>query len=317
MPCQKPYTAYLEDGRFFRFKPPGIPIRVACRRCRYCRLRYASEWAIRCTHEAHMHGEDNCFVTLTYRDSDLPGNGSLVKKDHQDFLKRLRKAHPNKKIRYFHCGEYGTKLRRPHYHTLFFGYNPVDQKPRKRTKYGVLSTSEELSHHWRKGFVTVAECNWRTAAYTARYSMKKVGGEIAAEHYRWDEVDTSSGEITDHGLLLPEYCTMSRGRKKGEGIGGPFYDKYSASFHPEDKCVVKVGDRYRTFPVPAYYDYVYSLRDPDGYAALKEKRAAAAKEFWMTRKQIEDAAAIFNQRTDALNYRSYEHADSNADVRRI
>ena len=57
--------------------------------------------------------------------------GSLCKKDFQDFMKRLRKechgvipvydesqdkvTYP---IRYYHCGEYGAKLGRPHHHQI-------------------------------------------------------------------------------------------------------------------------------------------------------------------------------------------------------
>nr|DAR48353.1 MAG TPA: Replication associated protein [Microviridae sp.] len=48
----------------------------------------------------------------------------LLKKDLQNFLKRLRKTikknHPNAELRYFATGEYGPKTYRPHFHVLLY-----------------------------------------------------------------------------------------------------------------------------------------------------------------------------------------------------
>lgn len=102
-----------------------MPVEVPCGKCKGCRLEHSRQWAVRCVHEAQLH-KVNSFITLTYRDEDLPKNMSLDKSDFQLFMKRLRKefvgTNPydrkiDKKsfddwqfengIRYYMCGEYG------------------------------------------------------------------------------------------------------------------------------------------------------------------------------------------------------------------
>jgi hypothetical protein len=60
-------------------------------------------------------------------------------------MKRLRKKIQPLKIRFFHCGEYGDKTRRPHYHALIFGYGFPDKKIFKKQKSGDLFTSDMLA----------------------------------------------------------------------------------------------------------------------------------------------------------------------------
>jgi len=108
-------------------------------------------------HEAQLH-ERNSFITLTYNDESLatrrptweptvpytppsestvaqpndqtrtdetPAHAdSLIKRDVQLFVKRLRKdqdARGLAKIRYYLVGEYGDQTKRPHYHAAIFG----------------------------------------------------------------------------------------------------------------------------------------------------------------------------------------------------
>jgi hypothetical protein len=60
---------------------------------------------------------------------------------------RTKKISPLK-IRFFHCGEYGDKTRRPHYHALIFGYGFPDKKIFKKQKSGDLFTSDILTKCW-------------------------------------------------------------------------------------------------------------------------------------------------------------------------
>ena len=101
-------------------------IEVACGRCIGCRKEYARQWAMRCLHEASLFDE-NSFVTLTYDDKHLPAGGTLVKRDVQLFLKRLRRKFSDRTIRYFFSGEYGGDTLRPHYHGCLFGFAFPDQ----------------------------------------------------------------------------------------------------------------------------------------------------------------------------------------------
>lgn len=210
-----------------------------------------------------MHDE-NCFITLTYRDADLPPGGSLRKKDFTDFMKRLRHEIRPRKISFFHCGEYGDALSRPHYHALIFGYDFPDKRFHKRTAQGAeLHSSATLDRLWGFGYGTVGALTWQSAAYCARYVMKKITGERAESHYR--RVDPDTGEIH---LLVPEYATMS----VRPAIGKRWFERYAEDVFPED-FVVHDG---RKFSVPAYYDKLLDRADSGKLAAIKRGRVERA-----------------------------------------
>ena len=99
----------------------NLVINVPCGKCIPCRKRRASHWSFRIMEESKI-SSSACFLTLTYEEAPYTQNGfpTLVKKDYQNFLKRLRKLAPNKKLKYFACGEYGTQTQRPHYHAIIF-----------------------------------------------------------------------------------------------------------------------------------------------------------------------------------------------------
>lgn len=164
---------------------------IPCGKCLGCRVDKANDWATRCTIEA-KNWPVNCFITLTYNNENLPKNRSLIKKDCQNFFKRLRKKHKGVKsrtwkgkeeypIRYFICGEYGPKTLRPHYHAGIFNWRPTDLEYLKENLVGdKLYTSKELEKIWKKGFITVGDLTYESAAYIARYVMKKAFKEHKA-----------------------------------------------------------------------------------------------------------------------------------------
>lgn len=140
---------------------------VPCGRCIGCRIARTREWAIRCLHEASLH-EKNCFLTLTYSPDFLPCSGSLVKKDLQNFLKRLRFQLGNRKIKMFGCGEYGSKSFRPHYHLILFGVGPDER--------------DLFDKCWSNGFITVGSVTYDSCKYVAGYVQKKLYGKDASEY---------------------------------------------------------------------------------------------------------------------------------------
>lgn len=170
-----------------------LSVLLPCGQCIGCKLDRSLDWATRICHEACLHPKSS-FVTLTYEDRHLPPNGTLVKKHVQDFLKRLRffSDHP---LRYYLCGEYGTESGRPHYHICLFGEDfSHDRKKWKTTRDGfVYYNSPSLSARWTFGHAVIADLNFETAAYTARYVTKKITGEKADAHYE--------GRIPEFGLM--------------------------------------------------------------------------------------------------------------------
>lgn len=106
------------------------------------------------------------FLTLTYNDQSLTYGDlfpTLVKKDLQDFMKRLRKAHHKKsakKLIYYACGEYGERTFRPHYHIILFNLSPD------------MLFDGVLSDIWKMGNVQVDPANIKTIQYVSKYVMK-------------------------------------------------------------------------------------------------------------------------------------------------
>ncbi|AXL14749.1 replication initiator protein [Microviridae sp.] len=242
------------------------PQSVKCGRCIGCRLDYSRQWAIRCLHEASLHPE-NAFITLTYDEGHMPHGQTLIKKHHQDFIKRLRKKISPTKITYYHCGEYGETTQRPHYHTLIFNYDWPDKVLYKQTESGPLYISPQLEKTWGKGFCTIGQVNFETAAYVARYIMKKITGEKAEEHYR--RVDLDTGE--EH-TILPEYTTQSTRTP----IGSRWLKKYKTDVYPHDYVIVNG----RKMTPPRYYDEAFEKEEPEQYLKLKRTRLESSMRYY-------------------------------------
>lgn len=262
MTCYNPLVAYRSEGRIVFNSPFPLAkgFNIKCGQCIGCRLDYSRQWAVRCVHEAQMH-ERNCFITLTFNPEALEARTrpwSLDVRDFQLFMKRLRKKH-GKRIRFFHCGEYGDKNQRPHYHALLFGFDFPDKKLWS-TREGVnLYISESLQELWPHGFSTIGDVTFQSAAYCSRYIMKKIKGEGAERHY--EVMDEETGEVFNRD---PEYCTMSR----KPGIGREWFDKYKTDVFPNDYVVIN-GKKIKP---PRYYD---SLLTEEELAEIKKERQKA------------------------------------------
>lgn len=175
-------------------------------------------------------------------------------------MKRLRRFYEPQKISYYHCGEYGERSRRPHYHALLFGLRFLDVRLYKKSPDGsCIYTSEILSRVWEKGFCTIGSVTFESAAYCARYVLKKMTGTKAVDYYK--SVDPETGEITQ---LQPEYVTMSL----KPAIGKDWYEEFSSDVYPDDYVVI----RGKKMKPPKYYDRLHDLANPEAHSQLKEER---------------------------------------------
>ncbi|AXH75297.1 MAG: replication initiator protein [Microviridae sp.] len=212
-------------------------------------------------HEAQLH-KRNCVVTLTYDPEHVPADGSLHYRHFQLFMKKLRKRHG--KVRFFVCGEYGDKDWRPHFHACLFGYRPGDLRPWSKSRSGSqLFRSPELESLWPAGHSLVGELDFESAAYIARYIMKKVTGDAAESHY--NRINFETGELLS---LEPEFIHMSL----RPGIGAEWFSKFHTDVYPKG-MVVSRGHEARP---PKFYDRRFAKLDPDGYAQLQLARETFA-----------------------------------------
>ncbi|WNK12743.1 MAG: replication initiator protein [Microvirus sp.] len=250
------------NGRFFNNKTATL--QIPCGQCTECRLKRSREWAIRCTHEATLH-RDNCFITLTYKQSPI----SLNYSDFQAFMKRLRSHWKTDKIRFYVGGEYGETnpktgckdggIYRPHFHAILFGFNFPDRVPVRLLNAEGLEHSANLDKLWRHGFCTIGKVSFESASYIARYCMQKRTGQQADTHYMYTDPDT--GEII---MRTPEFNRMSL----KPGIGKNWIRKFQDDVYPFDGVISRGVE---TKP-PRYYDKHVDETSPDLLKTVKDRR---------------------------------------------
>lgn len=256
MRCYHPVDAWRDSDSSvtklrFQYNPAKCrsispELQVPCGQCVGCRLERSRQWAIRCVHEASLH-DKNCFITLTYNNENLPKDESLHVRHFQLFMKRLRKEY-GKGIRFYHCGEYGENFGRPHYHALLFGFDFSDKILFKQGRDYPIYTSKALSELWTYGYASIGSVTFESAAYVARYVMKKILGEDSTMHY-----SAYDKESDTYYLKKPEYTTMSR----RPGIGRDWLKKYQSDVYPSDQVIM----RGKSMRPPKFYDTQYPQID--------------------------------------------------------
>lgn len=228
-------AAYLKSGDLYYDDAANFKSLVPCGRCMGCRLDRARVWADRMLLELRDNDYKAIFVTMTYNNSSIPHawtagynyyNGydeyadplymdedeedwiaaaagapaTLSVRDTQLFFKRLRKAFPKRRIRYFLAGEYGPRTKRPHYHAIIYGLTLADFPDLMIKDFNQLGQprfkSKTFADIWGNGFCVLAAVNWNTCSYVSRYTMKKV---FSSE----DPTEFQNGRV-------PAFCTMSR-----------------------------------------------------------------------------------------------------------
>jgi len=260
---------------------PFETLLLPCSNCIGCRMDRSKSWAIRCIHESSLY-DNNCFITLTFNEGTINSRGTLVKSDFQNFMKRLRKRfeglQPVSKgtgyvvtpdeldstehhypIRYFHCGEYGSKYSRPHHHACIFNFDFPDKVLLESRGANHYYRSQELEKLWPFGYSMVGHVTVDSAAYVARYILKKMNGKLAEDYYK--RYDLQTGEEYQ---LQPEYTTMSR----RPGIAASWFKKNPSSVYPKD-FVTSGG---KSFKTPRFYDNMYELSHPEDFLKVKNKR---------------------------------------------
>lgn len=136
---------------------------VPCGKCPPCVQRKAQGWALRLSNELQVSTAAQ-FITLTYSDDNIPetpsGNYTLVKRDHQLFMKRLRKRIPKKmRLGYYMVGEYGGQTMRPHYHSILFNL-------------ATKSPIDDVHEAWQLGAVHMGEVTEASINYVTGYLSK-------------------------------------------------------------------------------------------------------------------------------------------------
>jgi len=275
MPCYKPLMALVRrpapgvSGKctitFPRTMPSadvakhGTPTPIPCGQCIGCRLERSRQWAVRLMKEAKLHDRSS-FLTLTYDDAHLPrlpnGAATLTLEDVQLFLKRTRKEFSPHPLRFFQCGEYGELTSRPHHHMILFGEDFCkDRTPIANSRSGHSQyTSPLLTRLWGKGRATISEVSFESAAYVARYCLKKI---------------TGAGSQFSYGGRKPEFVTMSR----RPGIASAFFEEFKEDIYPHDEVIPGPG-RPASMP-PRYFDKLLERVDPTLFAEIKKNRQKA------------------------------------------
>lgn len=276
MACFSPLDAWQTEGGDIVFVERGNILRsliLPCGQCVGCRLERSRQWAMRCLHESQMH-ENSCFITLTYSEDNLPYRGSLEYRHFQLFMKRLRRK-LGIPVRFYMCGEYGDTYGRPHFHACLFGCFFDDRVPFSKSGSGsVVYTSELLSSLWDRGFASVGDVTFESAAYVARYVMKKVTGSLAESHY--ERFCPITGEIYS---LVPEFTHMSL----KPGIGFSWFEKfkcevYGRSVDDVDTADYVIVNGQKVRP-PKYYDRLLTVMDPMSKDWLDFSRYTKAQSF--------------------------------------
>lgn len=221
MRCIKPRLVKCGDG---------LHRNVPCGQCIACRLNKVRDWTVRIMHEAKFY-KDNVFLTLTYSPENLPSDGSLHKEDLQLFMKRLRKALGEEKVRFFACGEYGEKYSRPHFHLILFGIGQNHSIFKgKKWDYKAKGYFLETFRPWNKGIAFLGDVTYSSARYVASYVNKKQLGKKGQQWYKENH-------------LQPEFTLMSR----RPGIGYDFVNFFG-------KCCLIIKPLFSTVKEQHYPD---------------------------------------------------------------
>lgn len=281
MPCYHPLTIYRSKqrlptgGRWTFDRRRGyhdLTLPINCGQCIGCRLEKSRQWAVRAMHEVAMHTE-NCFITLTYNDDTLPPGATLVKRDWQLFMKRLRKEIAPQQIRFLMSGEYGDVGQRPHYHACIFGMDFSDKSYWTTRRNNPVWRSETLEKLWTAGNSEIGTVTYQSAQYVAGYVVKKLTGPMGKEEYKDRE---------------PPFALMSR----NPGLGRPWYNTFNSEMHRSDSVILNQREQ----KPPRYYDNILAETDPTRAEAICSARRRLVKRSDTTPRRLAEREEVTNAR---------------------
>lgn len=245
---------------------------LPCGKCIGCLMKRSMDWSVRMMHELEDH-DRACFITLTYDDDNVPVNNyvdengevkkslTLCKPDFQKFMKRLRKHYTGNTIRFFACGEYGSKTRRPHYHAIIYGVDFSEDRYIWKVEDGFVNyRSPTLEKLWPFGNSLIAEVNMNTCAYVARYCTKKKYGRQNIYYQLFN--------------IEPEFNLMSR----RPGIGSNWLGLHKDEIYPDGYIYMKNNKGGLKLKPPKYYDKLFEIYEPELMENIKEKRKEKAND---------------------------------------
>ena len=248
---------------------------IGCGQCIPCQLSYSADKATQMMmHKKYGYNgteypDGTCwFITCTYEDEYLKTHKtidtdtgeifegiSLSIKDHQNFMKRLRKHYKGCKIQFIVAGEYGSQTHRPHLHYIIYGL-PLDQTKFVKMHMNNMNQPtwklDELTEIWGMGHVEIGRLSWESCAYVARYTLKK-----AFKRDKW---------WYEAQGMHPEFIIWSNGIGKQH-----FVNSYKQIYTTDTVSILKKGAGTSVKP-PKSYDRMLKEIDPQLYEEIKRKR---------------------------------------------
>lgn len=274
---------------------------IPCGNCWACKLNNSAEWATRCMLETlespHnywltlTYDEDHIpiavetiwkkefldpegkpqFEEIHFSNvgDEIWCTGTLIPEDMTNFIKRCRARLKDKYdlegMRFYYAAEYGTTNKRPHFHILIFNcilpelekYDfQIDDNFKEKWKSRII---DDLWHY--QGIVDISQIEWSNAAYTARYTMKKIFDKMPIENYY------ASGKI-------PEFTRMSR----RPGIGMKYYHDCKFKIYEHDEMIMKtVKGNIGSIKPPKAFDKLFKEEYPDKWYEIEKRRKSQAE----------------------------------------
>lgn len=252
MKCGNPVLVFVngDGGRYFRHfdltkkeKLPNAWQVFNCGKCLHCRKKRSYELACRCVLHASLH-KRNCFLTLTYDESQNGYHNNFEYADIQKFKKRLRRKYQHKKIEIFNVHEYGHNGKK-HWHLVVFNHDFAD-KTLHTTKNGIpLYKSETLQKLWPHGFSSIGDVTEASAMYQSQYMEK----------------DFRHGYVTDKKSIH-----IKKSHSKHSGIGKNYFLKHY-------KQILKLGYipvSGKKMPIPRYFEKLAEKMAVQGHSEFNE-----------------------------------------------